>query len=101
VLGHAGGCSPQVRPQGFSGFRLVRGALEGRKGAGGARDAGKMIGLLFSEAILFVAAGLVGFGIGWQLYVMNAAQRRDADAREIEQLRTALTEAQVRRARAP
>lgn len=60
-----------------------------------------MIGLFFSEAILFAVAGLMGFGIGWQLYVMIASQRRDSEAREIEQLRAALTEAQVRRARAP
>lgn len=65
----------------------------------GARDAGKMIGLFFSEVILFAVAGLLGFGIGWRLYAALAAQRRDDTARETEQLRAALTEAQVRRAR--
>lgn len=65
----------------------------------GARDAGKMIGLFFSEVILFAVAGLLGFGIGWRLYVALAAQRRNDAARETEQLRAALTEAQVRRAR--
>lgn len=58
-----------------------------------------MIGLIFSEAILFAAAGLIGFAIGWRLYVMIAAQRREAQERDIEQLRAAMTEAQVRRAR--
>ncbi len=58
-----------------------------------------MIGLFLSEAILFAAAGLIGFAIGWRLYAMIAAQRRDVELRETEQLRTALTEAQVRRAR--
>lgn len=65
----------------------------------GARDAGKMIGLFFSEVILFAVAGLLGFGIGWRLYVALAAQRRNDAAHETEQLRAALTEAQVRRAR--
>jgi hypothetical protein len=58
-----------------------------------------MIGLFFSEAILFAVAGLIGFALGWRLYTMIAAQRRTAEARDIEQLRGALTEAQVRRAR--
>lgn len=65
----------------------------------GARDAGKMIGLFFSEVILFAAAGLLGFGIGWRLYATLAAHRRDEAVRDTEQLRAALTEAQVRRAR--
>lgn len=58
-----------------------------------------MIGLILSEVILFVVAALVGFPIGWRLYVMLAAQRREVEARETEQIRAALTEAQVRRAR--
>lgn len=58
-----------------------------------------MIGLIFSEVILFVVAALLGFGIGWRAYIMLGAQRRDEAARETEQLRAALTEAQVRRAR--
>ncbi|MGQ0533829.1 MAG: hypothetical protein ACT4OF_14240 [Caulobacteraceae bacterium] len=58
-----------------------------------------MIGLILSEAILFAAAGLIGFAIGWRLYVMIAARRRALEERDIEQLRAALTEAQVRRAR--
>ncbi len=60
-----------------------------------------MLGLFFSEAILFVAAGLVGFAAGWRLFVSLAAERRRAEERTIEQLRQALTEAQVRRARSP
>lgn len=60
-----------------------------------------MIGLFFSQAILFVVAALIGFAIGWRLYAMSAAPRREAEDRDIEQLRSALTEAQVRRARSP
>ena len=58
-----------------------------------------MIGLILSEVILYAVAALAGFAIGWRAYVMLAAQRRKQDEREIEQLRAALTEAQVRRAR--
>jgi hypothetical protein len=58
-----------------------------------------MIGLILSEVILFAIAALIGAGIGWRAYVMLAAQRRETQARETEQLRGALTEAQVRRAR--
>ncbi|MEZ5957086.1 MAG: hypothetical protein R3C27_07765 [Hyphomonadaceae bacterium] len=58
-----------------------------------------MIGLIFSEVIFVLVAAGLGFAIGWRAYVMLAARRRDAQAREIEQLRAALTEAQVRRAR--
>jgi hypothetical protein len=49
--------------------------------------------------ILFAVAGLIGFALGWRLYIMIAAQRRIAEERDIDQLRGALTEAQVRRAR--
>lgn len=58
-----------------------------------------MLGLFFSEAILFVAAALVGFAAGWRLFIGLAAERRRAEQRTIESLRHALTEAQVRRAR--
>lgn len=58
-----------------------------------------MIGLIISEVILFVVATLIGFGIGWRIYTMSAAKRRETALRESEQLRSALTEAQVRRAR--
>ncbi|MGD9981702.1 MAG: hypothetical protein AB7H66_15425 [Hyphomonadaceae bacterium] len=58
-----------------------------------------MIGLIFSEVLLFAAAALIGFAVGWRICTMAAAQRRAADERDIERLRSALTEAQVRRAR--
>lgn len=58
-----------------------------------------MIGLILSEVILFAVAAMIGFAIGWRLYAAGAAQRRDAAAHETEQIRSALTEAQVRRAR--
>ncbi len=60
-----------------------------------------MIGLFLSEVILLAAAGLVGFAIGWRLYMIGAISRRRAEERDVEQLRHALSEAQVRRARAP
>ena len=58
-----------------------------------------MIGLILSEVILFAVAACIGFPIGWRAYIMSAAQRRETNARETEQIRAALTEAQVRRAR--
>lgn len=58
-----------------------------------------MLGLFFSEAILFVVAALAGFGVGWRLYALAAATRRSVTARETEALRGALSDAQVRRAR--
>jgi hypothetical protein len=58
-----------------------------------------MIGLFFSEVILFVAAALIGFAIGWRLFAFLASERNRADARDVEALRTALSDAQVRRAR--
>lgn len=58
-----------------------------------------MIGLFFSEAILFAAAALIGFAVGWRLFAAFAARRRREEEREVERLRAGLTEAQVRRAR--
>lgn len=59
-----------------------------------------MIGLFFSELILFAAAALIGFALGWRLYNMSTAGRRAADRAHVEKLRGDLSEAQVRRARA-
>lgn len=64
-----------------------------------AQGAGKMIGLFFSQLILFLAAALIGFALGWRLFVLATAPRREADRREVEKLRGDLAEAQVRRAR--
>lgn len=58
-----------------------------------------MIGLILSEVVLFAVAAIIGFAVGWRVYAMLAAQRRAEGSRETEQLRAALTEAQVRRAR--
>jgi hypothetical protein len=58
-----------------------------------------MIGLFLSEAILFAVAALAGFAIGWRLYALGASRRKALAERETEALRTALSEAQVRRAR--
>lgn len=58
-----------------------------------------MLGLFLSQVILFAAAALIGFAGGWRLYATFAAARRREQARDVDQLRTALTDAQVRRAR--
>jgi hypothetical protein len=60
-----------------------------------------MLGLFVSELILFLAAALAGFAIGWRLYLTASRERRRTAARDVEELRTALSEAQVRRARSP
>jgi hypothetical protein len=58
-----------------------------------------MIGLFFSEVIMFVAAALIGFAIGWRLHELATGPRREADRQDVEKLRGDLAEAQVRRAR--
>jgi len=58
-----------------------------------------MLGLIFSQAILFIVAGLIGAALGWQLYALANAERRANEKHDMEALRTALSEAQVRRAR--
>ncbi len=58
-----------------------------------------MLGLVASELILFAVAALLGFAAGSWLYASFARRRRESERRDIEQLRSALTEAQVRRAR--
>ena len=60
-----------------------------------------MAGLFLSEAILFIAAALIGFGLGWRLYALAHANRRRDEERHMQNLRSSLSEAQVRRARAP
>lgn len=58
-----------------------------------------MIGLIFSQILLFAAAGLLGFGAGYALRAQSARVRTSAVEHDIEALRAALSEAQVRRAR--
>ena len=58
-----------------------------------------MIGLIFSEILLFAAAALLGFGAGYWLRAEAAKARQSAVEEDIDALRTALSEAQVRRAR--
>lgn len=58
-----------------------------------------MIGLFFSELILFAVAALLGFAVGWRLYLMATGARRKADRADVDRLRGELSEAQVRRAR--
>jgi uncharacterized membrane protein SpoIIM required for sporulation len=60
-----------------------------------------MIPLFFSQVILYAAAGLIGFALGWRIYEQLRGERRRTAEREIDQLRAALSEAQVRRARGP
>lgn len=59
-----------------------------------------MVGLFLSEAILFGVAALAGFAVGWRFFILADLHRQDIEAQEIEALRAALSEAQVRRARA-
>lgn len=58
-----------------------------------------MIGLILSQVILFIAAGLIGFAVGWRIFAMASAARRREAERENDELRQLLTDAQVRRAR--
>jgi len=59
-----------------------------------------MAGLIISEALLFLAAALLGFAAGWRLRAQaHGLQKRAAEA-DLDALRLALSEAQVRRARA-
>ena len=60
-----------------------------------------MLGLFSSLVMLYAAAAVIGFALGWRLYAFLDGERRDHEAREVEHLREALAEAQVRRARAP
>lgn len=55
--------------------------------------------VLFTQVILFLAAALIGFALGWRLFAWLEAERRRGETRDIEALRQALSEAQVRRAR--
>lgn len=58
-----------------------------------------MIGLFLSQVILYAAAGMLGLALGWRLFALVRDERRRIVEREIDQLRMALSEAQVRRAR--
>lgn len=58
-----------------------------------------MVGLFFSQVILLAAAALIGFAAGWRLYAFIASARLGAERRDVEQLRSARNDAQVRRAR--
>lgn len=57
-----------------------------------------MIGLIFSEIILFAAAGLLGFAIGWRVRAQTTRAHVRAAEADIDALRVAVREAQVRRA---
>jgi len=58
-----------------------------------------MLGLLFSQVILFIAAILLGFAAGWRLFALIAGARARNEARDTDELRRLLTDAQVKRAR--
>lgn len=60
-----------------------------------------MIGLFLSQVMLYAAAGVLGLALGWRLFALMRDERRRVAEREIDQLRMALSEAQVRRARGP
>lgn len=58
-----------------------------------------MIGLFLSEVVLFAVAALLGFAVGWRAFVSLAADRSRDEAREVQRLRSALSDLQVRRTR--
>lgn len=58
-----------------------------------------MVGLFFSELILLAIAALIGFAIGWRLFVLAGAARKSEAMRDVETLRAAWSDAQARRAR--
>lgn len=58
-----------------------------------------MIGLFLSQVILLLAAGLIGFAVGWRLFALMHAERRRSAEAEVAHLRETLANAQVRRAR--
>lgn len=58
-----------------------------------------MVGLVFSEAILFLVACAIGFAIGWRLRAFLAESRQLESEDELILLRSAISEARVRRAR--
>jgi hypothetical protein len=58
-----------------------------------------MIGLFFSEALLFAATVVIGFAVGWKARMLGVEDRQSIVQHDIEQVRHALSEAQVRRAR--
>ncbi len=58
-----------------------------------------MIGLFLTLLVLYAAAAVIGFVAGWRLRVLSAQQNVRAATHDVETLRAALSEAQVRRAR--
>lgn len=58
-----------------------------------------MIGLFLTLLVLYAVAAVIGFVAGWRLRVLASQQTRRAAVRDVESLRAALSEAQVRRAR--
>lgn len=58
-----------------------------------------MIGLFLSEVALFAVAVLLGFAVGWRVFLVIANERSREEAREVQRLRGALSDLQVRRAR--
>ncbi|MGE3143657.1 MAG: hypothetical protein AB7L65_10080 [Hyphomonadaceae bacterium] len=58
-----------------------------------------MAALLGSQIVLFLAAGLIGFALGWQIRAAAHAVLADGIERDIDELRRRVGEAHVRRAR--
>ncbi len=59
-----------------------------------------MLGLFVSQVMAYAALGAIGFALGWTGFNLLHAERRRMAEREVEQLRVALSEAQLRHARA-
>lgn len=57
-----------------------------------------MIGLFLSEVILFAIVALAGFALGWRIQAHGVAERIRLLESDIDGLRAAWSDAQVRRA---
>ena len=57
-----------------------------------------MVGLFLSEAILFVIFAIAGFVLGWRFQAHAMAERARVLGGDIDALRAAWSDAQVRRA---
>ena len=64
-------------------------------------EPGNMIGLFLSEVILFAVVAIAGLVLGWRVQAHAVAERIRVLNADIDGLRTAWSDAQVRRARTP
>lgn len=58
-----------------------------------------MLALIGAQILLYLAMGVIGFAIGWRMRAAQHGILVNGVERDIEQLRTRVEEAHVRRAR--